>query len=436
MQIFHIGAIMIIRQKYLDQLLTFKDKDLVKVVTGVRRCGKSTLLDMMREHLHADGVPENRLHTFKMESMEFDGLDYKGLYNLVRERTAHVDHPYLFFDELQEIEGWERVINSLRAEADCDVYITGSNAFLLSSELSTLLSGRYVEVEMLPLVFAEYLDFQGAEPSSQTAAGLDLLELPDGSLTTAENMFDQYRKYGGLPFLALEAPDVDSHRAYCKSLYETVVIRDILERDKRRNRRNLTNPDLLNRICSFLADNIGNENSVNSIARTLASEKVKAANETVDAYINALCEGYLFYPVKRYDIRGKQTLKTSGKHYIVDVGLRNYLQGYRDADRGRVLENIVFQQLVYEGFNVFVGKIRNGEVDFVATRDDVKIYVQVAENMTDPATMERELKPLRSIRDAYPKTVIVERGSYPTEIDGIKIVNVIDFLLHRREIIA
>ncbi len=427
---------MIIRQKYLDQLLTFKDKDLIKVVTGVRRCGKSTLLDMMREHLLKEGVDNNRLLTFKMESMEFDGLDYKELYDLVRARTTNVEHPYLFFDEMQEIKGWERVINSLRTEMDCDIYITGSNAYLLSSELSTLLSGRYVEIEMLPLVFSEYLDFQGVKPASQATAESDLFELRDGSLVTLEDMLARYRKYGGLPFLALEAPNIDSHRAYCRSLYETVVVRDILERDSRRDRRRLTNPDLLRRICNFLADNIGNENSINKIAGTLKSERLKAANDTIDAYINALCESYLFYPVRRYDIKGKELLKTGSKHYIVDSGLRNYLQGYRDSDQGRVFENIVFEQLAFDGFDVSVGKLRNSEVDFVATKDDSRMYLQVTQDMTDPATMERELAPLRSIRDAYPKAIVAMKGTYPTEIDGIKILSAADFLLHRREIIA
>lgn len=426
---------MITRNKYLNQLMTFKDKDLIKVITGVRRCGKSTLLDMTREHLAQSGVSRERLLAFKMESMEYDGLDYRGLYNLVRKKTKGVDHPYLFFDELQEIEGWERAINSLRVDIDCDIYLTGSNAYLLSSELSTLLSGRYVEVEMLPLVFSEYLDFQGAKPASHAVAGVDLLELADGSLATMDGMLEQYRRFGGLPYLALGAPNIDEHMAYCKSLYDTVVVRDILERDKRRDRRSLTNPDLLERICNFLADNIGNENSINSITGVLKSQKLKVSNDTVDAYIGALCEGYLFYPVKRFDIKGKEILKTGGKHYIVDSGLRNYLMGYRDLDQGRVFENMVFQQLVYDGFSVSIGKLRNGEVDFVATRADKKIYVQVTEDMSDSSTMERELKPLRAIRDAYPKVVVVMRGNYPREIEGIRILGATDFLLHRRQLI-
>lgn len=426
---------MIVRRKYLDQLQAFQDKDLVKVITGVRRCGKSTLLEMVRSSLLSEGVPPNRLFMFNMESMEYDGLDYRSLYQLVRERTANVTHPYLFFDELQEVEGWERAINSLRVDLDCDIYLTGSNAYLLSSELSTLLSGRYVEVEVLPLTFAEYLDFQGAALSS-AAESADILTLPDGTLVSAEGMLGQFRRYGGFPFLALGAPDERTHRAYCKSLYETVVVRDILGRDRRRARRSLTSPELLERVCAFLSDNVGNENSVNSIVRALKAGGAHAANNTVDAYMAALCEAYLFYPAKRYDIKGKEFLKTCGKHYIVDTGLRNYLQGYRDADQGRAFENMVYLQLLYDGFEVGIGKLRAGEVDFVATKGDVRIYLQVTEDMADSATMERELKSLRTIRDAYPKAVVAARGSYPTEIDGIRILTAMDFLLHRKPLIG
>jgi predicted AAA+ superfamily ATPase len=423
---------MIIRQKYLDELIRFQDKDLVKVVTGVRRSGKSTLLDMMREHLRNQGVPETSLLTFKMESMEYDTVaDYRDLYALVCERMKDVKHPYLFFDELQEINGWERAINSLRVDKDCDIYITGSNAYLLSSELSTFLSGRYVEIEMLPLTFTEYLQFRGMKWFPTESDQADLALGTNGSVATLSNMFMQYRQFGGLPLLALSDPSREIHRTYCKSLYDTVVIRDILERDKRRDRRRLTNPDLLEKICAFLADNIGNENSITSIAKALEQQGTKAANDTIDAYVGALCEAYLFYPVKRYDIKGKELLKTNGKHYMVDTGLRNYLQGYRDSDQGRVLENIVYLQLRHDGYEVSVGKQPSSEIDFVASKNDERVYIQVTESMRDTAQQERELRPLRKTGDSYPKMIVVSEGSYPTSIDGIRIVSAIDFLLHR-----
>ena len=433
MQNFHMEVAVIIRQKYLDELLRFRDQDLIKVVTGVRRCGKSTLLDMVRERLAGEGVAEGRLLSFKMESMEFDGIgDYRDLYAIVRRRADGVERPYLFFDELQQVEGWERAINALRVDFDCDIYVTGSNAFLLSSELSTFLSGRYVEVEMLPLTFAEYLDFRGAEWFGAGSAQADLVRLPDGSYGSLQALLDQYRRYGGMPFLALSEPDPERHRSYMSSLYDTVIVRDILERDRRRGRRQVTNPDLLRRLCDFLSDNVGNEGSVNSIAGVVRSEGSRVANDTVDAYIAALREAYLFYRARRYDIRGKELLKTGGKHYVVDTGLRSYLQGYRDADQGRVFENMVYLQLLYDGYEVSVGKLRAGEVDFVATRAGERLYVQVTEDMTDPATMERELAPLRAVRDSYPKEVVAMRGSHPTDVDGIRILSAADFLLHRR----
>lgn len=284
---------------------------------------------------------------------------------------------------------------------------------------------------MLPLTFAEYLDFRDMEWFEAGGPQADLVRMPDGGYGSLQAVFDQYRRYGGLPFLALSEPDQEAHRSYMRTLYDTVVVRDILERESRRGRRQFTNPDLLRRLCSFLADNIGNESSVNSIAGTLRAEGMRVANDTVDAYVSALREAYLFYRARRYDIRAKELLKTGGKHYVVDVGLRSYLGCYRDADQGRVLENIVYLQLLYDGYDVSVGKLRSGEVDFVATRGDERIYLQVTEDMTDPSTIERELAPLRAVRDFYPRAVVALRGSYPRDVDGIRIVPAVDFLLHR-----
>lgn len=424
---------MIPREKYLSELIRFQDKDVIKVVTGVRRCGKSTLLDLMADHLARQGVASERILFFKMESMEFDGVreDYRALYALVRARAEGLTHPYLFFDELQETKGWERAIDGLRVDLDCDIYVTGSNAFLLSSELATLLSGRYIEVEMQPLTFSEYLDFRGATVEGLGPTQSDLAVMPDGSVATLASLFSQYRTYGGLPFLSLDEPDRRSHRAYCKTLFDTVIVRDILEREKRHGRRRITNADLLTRISDFLADNIGNECSVSSIARALRSQSPKTADATVAAYIEALEQAYLFRHVHRYDIKGKEILKTNGKRYICDVGLRSHRQGYRSSDAGRVLENIVYQQLIYDGYSVWVGHLRVGEVDFVAERNDERVYIQVTESMADETTREREIGPLKAIRDAYPKMIVAASGSYPTNIDGIRIVNAIDFLLGR-----
>lgn len=423
---------MIIRQKYLDKLIAFQDTDLVKVVTGVRRCGKSTLLEMMKQHLSEQGVPDDRLVTFKMESLEFaDIIDYRDLYQAVKRRIEGREHPYLFFDELQNIEGWERAINSLRVDSDCDIYITGSNAFLLSSELATLISGRYVEIPMQPLSFSEYLQFRGATWQPAGKPGSDVAVFSDGSFATLAGLLDEYRTFGGFPFLALGEPDEAKHRDYLRGIYQTVIVRDVMTRAQRKGQRGVGNQDALERVCRFLGDNIGNETSINKIAGTLQADGQKTSRLTVDFYVSTLVEAYLFSHARRYDLKGRELLKTGGKYYIVDPGVRSYLDNYRGTDSGRVLENIVYNQLIYDEYEVMVGHLRGGEVDFVATKPREKIYVQVTEDMRDEETMRRELAPLRRIGDEYRKIVVVQDGTYPSDIDGIEIVNAVDFLLHR-----
>ena len=422
------------RKRYLDRLIAFQDTDLIKIVTGMRRCGKSTLLDMMREHLAAQGVATERLITFKMESLEYAGItDYIDLYQAVRMRTEGVERPYLFFDELQNVKGWEKAINSLRVDFPCDIYVTGSNAFMLSSELATLITGRYVEIKLQPLTFGEYLDFRGAElGDSKSIALVEKRPMAVGDL------LDDYISYGGLPFLATNAPDRQNHRDYMRSLYQTIVGRDILSREARKGRRSITKKDLLERICAYLADNISNQTSFNKIASTLNTDSNQKTNsDTVSAYVNALTETYMFTPVKRYDVKGKELLKTGGKYYIADTGMRNYLDGYRRSDTGRMLENVIFNQLLFDGYDVFTGHLRAGEIDFVAigTGSDRK-YIQVTESIDDAATKERELRPfklktLEKIHDGYRKVLIVRNGKHPSDIDGIEIVSAADFLLDR-----
>lgn len=423
---------MIVRQKYLDKLIAFQDTDLIKVVTGIRRCGKSTLLAMMRQHLMQQGVPESRLFTFQMESMEFIGVtDFRELYNLVIRRIEGQSHVYLFFDELQNVEGWEKAVNALRVDVDCDIYVTGSNAFLLSSELATFISGRYVEIAMQPLTFAEYLDFRGASWRPAGETGADIAVFADGSFATLQNLFEQYRTFGGFPYLAQQAPDEAKHREYMSGIYQTIIVRDIMTRAQRNGLRAVSSRDVLERICSFLADNIGNETSTNKIAGSLKADGQSTNRATTEFYISTLVEAYLFRHVPRYDVKGRELLKTGGKYYIADVGMRSFLDRYRGNDVGRVLENLVYGQLVFDDYDVLVGHLRGGEVDFVATKPRRKMYVQVTENMQDEETLKRELAPLRRIGDEYRKIVVVGSGTYPADIDGIEIVNIIDFLLHR-----
>lgn len=422
---------MIKRDKYLHELQLFQDEDLIKVVTGVRRCGKSTMLDLMREDLAARGIAAERLISLKMESMEFDAVrDYRDLYTLIAGRIRGVDRPYLFLDELQEVERWEKAVNALRVDFDCDIYITGSNAFLLSSEISTLLSGRYVEIPMLPLVFSEYLDFRGISWKPGDTAGFS----GSGEPILLDDALEQFRVNGGLPFLSFSVPTREEHRLYLKSLYDTVLVRDILQRERRKDRRRLTDPLLLQRICRYLSDNIGNETSPHAIASTLREEFRAVADETVGAYVHALREAYFFYHARRFDIKGKELLKTNGKNYIVDLGLRSFLADYRNTDTGRTLENMVYLQLLYDGWEVSVGALRVGEIDFVARKDERCVLIQVTDDMREAATLERELRPLRSAKVAYPKVVIVRTGDYPTDYDGIRVIKLRDFLLHVQEL--
>ena len=422
---------MIKRDKYLNTLRAFQDTDLVKVVTGVRRCGKSTLLDLMMEDLASRGVSRERLISLKMESMEFDSVrDYRDLYAIVKGRIQGIERPYLFLDELQEVDRWEKAVNALRVDFDCDIYITGSNAFLLSSEISTLLSGRYVEVPMLPLVFSEYLDFRRVSWTPGSTAGFT----SEGEPLLLDDLLEQFRANGGMPFLSLSAPTREEHHLYMKSLYDTVLVRDIMQRERRKGRRQLTNPQLLERICRYLSNNIGNETSSHAIGNALRGEFKTTADETIGAYVQTLQEAYFFYHVRRFDIKGKELLKTNGKNYIVDLGLRSFLEGYRNTDVGRTLENMVYLQLLYDGWEVSVGALRVGEIDFVARRDERCVLIQVTDDMRDPATLERELRPLRNARTDYPKAVIVRTGDYPTDYDGIRVVKLRDFLLHVREL--
>lgn len=326
--------------------------------------------------------------------MGIPDMDARGFYEYVKARICPNKRTYLFFDEVQKVHGWENAVNSFRVDFDCDIYITGSNAYLLSSELSTYLSGRYVEIKVLPLSFREFLDFHGYILTERKSPALD-------------------------------------------GVYSAAVINDILEREKRKGQRNITDPVLSKKIILFLADNVGNNTSATSIGNTLVNEgllengtrKTKPAVQTIQAYIEALTEAYIFYEIKRFDIKGKEYLRTLGKYYIVDIGLQNYLLGYRDGDSGHILENIIYFELLRRGYDVAIGKIDNQEVDFIATKADEKKYVQVTESMNAPETRERELALLRKIRDSYEKIVIALESNLTQTQDGIKIIRALDFLL-------
>lgn len=428
------------RDLYLRQMKAFQDTQMIKVLTGIRRCGKSSLMKLMAASLRSEGVSDGQIIEINFESMRFTDMSVKEFYDFVCQRVVSGKRMYLFFDEVQRIDGWEKAVNSFRVDFDCDIYITGSNAHLLSSELSTYLSGRYVEIKVLPLSFGEFLDFHGYRVSERkTVTGQLKKRITDseGEVFDPKELYEAYAKFGGMPMLADVGLEMDRVSATLEGVYSAVVVRDILEREKRKDQRNVADSMLLRKLTMFLADNIGNSVSATSIGNTLVSEglltdgnrKARPATQTIQAYIEALKESYIFYEIKRFDIKGREYLKTLGKYYIVDTGLRNYLLGYREGDTGHILENIVYFELLRRGYDVAIGKIDNKEVDFIATKVNDKKYIQVTESMNAPETRQRELAPLQQIPDNYEKMVVCMDTGMQQDQDGIRIVDAIDFLL-------
>ncbi len=402
---------MINRPIYLNKLLSFKDKEQIKVITGIRRCGKSKLLDMFIEHLKLNGVKTENIIKYDFESLKYKDMTYQKLYEEVIEKSKNAAGKiYLFFDEIQKVEQWELAINSFRVDLDADIYITGSNAYLLSSQLATYLSGRYVEIKVLPLSFKEFLEFN----------------------TFAENVtisqkFALYLRYGGMPMLADFNFNEEAINQVLDGIYSSVIVKDVI------NQADVRDIDLLEKIVRFLADNIGNTTSTNNIKNLLLSEKridKKTNVSTVDNYINLLKNAFIFYNVSRFDIKGKDYLKTQSKYYIVDIGLRNYLLGFRNIDRGHILENIVFLELLRRGYQISIGSIGDKEVDFIASKSAEKIYIQVTETLLNENTKKRELAPLLAIKDNYPKIILTTDELFSnSDENGIKIINIIDWLL-------
>ena len=401
------------RPIYLDELIENKDVDLIKIITGIRRCGKSSLMELFHQHLLESGIDKGRIIHMNLESLKYNELsDYLSFYNYVSDKIENTGKTYLLFDELQVVSGWEKAIESFRIDYDVDIYITGSNAYLLSTELATLLSGRYVEIKMLPLSFSEFLDFYNFDDK-----------------TGLYEKFIYYLKFGGMPVLREYNFNELRINQALEGIYSTVILKDILQR------HNQSDQLSLDKIAHFLSSNIGSITSPNKIGNILSSEgninknkNKNIAGKTVDKYISMLNNAYIFYRVGRYDIKGKQLLKTLDKNYIVDMGFRNMLLGYRDADRGHILENIVFLELIRRHYRVYIGKIGDTEVDFLAEKPNEKLYIQVTESLASPKTRERELRPLLSINDNYEKIILTSDRNFITSENGIKIINVIDWL--------
>lgn len=396
------------RDLYLNQLIQFKDKKLIKVITGLRRSGKSTLLSLFENHLITSGVDRNNIIRMNFESFEFDEItNYKELHAYINERILDPNkRHYILLDEVQQVSSWERVINSFLVDANVDIFITGSNAYLLSSELSTLLSGRYVEIKMQPLSFKEYLEFLDSDKE---------MSLPE--------KFNQYLEYGGLPTIVELLDNPDTIGPFLEGIYNTVLMKDVIERNGVRDAA------LLESILKFIAANIGSIVSTKKISDYLTSSGRKTTSDTIDNYLKMLENAFIIYKANRYDLKGKMFLKTLEKYYIVDIGIRNKLIGLRNTDYGHVLENIVYLELLRRGYEVSIGKIGSLEVDFVASKPNEKIYYQVSATIMDEKTRERELRPLESISDNYPKYILTMDQTVFNDYSGIRVKNIIDFLL-------
>ena len=396
------------RDLYLNQLIQFKDKKLIKVITGLRRSGKSTLLSLFENHLITSGVDRNHIIRMNFESFEFDEItNYKELHAYINERILDPNkRHYILLDEVQQVFSWERVINSFLVDANVDIFITGSNAYLLSSELSTLLSGRYVEIKMQPLSFKEYLEFLDSDKE---------MSLPE--------KFNQYLEYGGLPTIVELLDNPDTIGPFLEGIYNTVLMKDVIERNGVRDAA------LLESILKFIAANIGSIVSTKKISDYLTSSGRKTTSDTIDNYLKMLENAFIIYKANRYDLKGKMFLKTLEKYYIVDIGIRNKLIGLRNTDYGHVLENIVYLELLRRGYEVTIGKIGSLEVDFVASKPNEKIYYQVSATIMDEKTRERELRPLESISDNYPKYILTMDQTVFNDYSGIRVKNIIDFLL-------
>lgn len=406
---------MIERKEYLKKLIAWKDEQVIKVVTGIRRSGKSTLLDLYKQYLKGHGVGGEQIVSVNFEELENEVLqDYRALYAYLTERLCRGKMTYIFLDEVQKVEGFERVVDSLYIKENVDVYITGSNSWLLSGELATLLSGRYVEINMLPFSFSEFCESRGGGDE--------------------DRLFAEYLSDGAFPYIATMDRTKEKVDMYLEGIYNTVIVKDVEERRSRKedpNRRKVTDIALLKNISKFLANCVGSPISVKKIADYITSSGRKVSPNTVDDYIEALTEAYIFYRAERYDVEGKQLLKQNGKLYIVDLGLRRYLLPKRNYDLGYSLENIVFLELVRRGYRVNVGKAGNAEIDFVAGKGDILEYYQVSASLIEQTTFERKIAPLRKIGDNYPKKILTLDRFTPGNYEGIEVINAIDWLLGR-----
>ena len=393
------------RKEYLDRLISLKDKKVIKIITGVRRCGKSTLMEIYKNYLLQNGVKKENIISINFEDYDFYNLRKPNeLYEYIKERLVDNNQNYIFLDEIQHVENFQTVVDSLYIKNNVDIYITGSNAYMLSSELATLLSGRYIEISMLPLSFAEYV-------------------LAIGNKDNLSRKYVDYVENSSFPYTLELRSQVKEIKSYLDGIYNTVVVKDIATRKK------ITDVSMLESVTRFMFDNIGNTLSIKKIADTMTSDGRKIDVKTVEKFISGLTESFILYKANRYNVKGKQYLKTQEKYYVVDIGLRYMLLGTRSTDVGHILENVVYLELLRRGYEVYVGKVDDTEVDFVAIDNKSIQYFQVSVTVRDEKTLARELRPLQNINDHYPKFILTLDEDPEANYDGIRKINALDWLL-------
>ncbi len=393
------------RNQYLRRLIAFKDKRIIKVITGIRRCGKSTLLEIFQSYLLDHGTAPDQIIAINFEDLDFDELrDITVLHKFIKKELKPGVRSYIFLDEIQQVDDFQRVVDSLYLNKNVDVYITGSNAKILSGEIASLLSGRYVEIEMLPLSFSEYVDFSGNRK-----------ELP--------RKYQRYIEFSSFPYALELDGDRKLVREYLRGIYSTVILKDVVARNR------ISDVMMLESILRFMFHNIGNIVSIKKISDTMTSGGRKISTHTVESYLSALMDSFILYQVKRFDIKGKQYLKSLEKYYIVDIGLRYFLLGGKSADTGHILENVIYLELRRRGYDIYIGKLDKMEVDFTAMDDSGIKYFQVAATVREQHTLERELEPFKRIRDDYPKILLTLDEDPEADYNGIIRKNALDFLM-------
>ena len=404
---------MIKRKEYLKQLLSWKDQSIIKVLTGIRRCGKSTILKLYQEYLLNNGIDPSQIISINFEELEYEDLqDYKKLYQYIKDRLVENKMMYIFLDEIQNVPSYEKVVDSLHVKENIDIYITGSNSYIFSGQLASYLSGRYIEIPVLPLSFKEVYNPQ----------------------TDKEEAFQKYIKTGGFPYIHQIQLLNEQIDMYLEGIYNTVIVKDIEERIDRKNSKSVTDIALLKAISKYLSSVVGSPVSIRSITNYFKSNERTTSPNTISNYVEALCESYLYYPVEVMDVSGKEVLKSNKKYYIVDPGIRNYILPKQFYDLGFTIENIVYLELLRRRYNVNIGQNGRTEVDFIAKRNDVYTYIQVTASLVDENTFNREIRPLKQIKDNYEKIILTLDRYTLGNYEGIKVINIIDWLLEEQAI--